>query len=56
VKLGFFESIQIPVPSLKVQDSILEKKQSIVAEIGRLEELLRRTEREIDGMIHQYDS
>lgn len=52
VKLDFFESIQIPVPSLKVQDTILEKTRPTVVEINRLQELLRRTELEIDEMIH----
>jgi type I restriction enzyme M protein len=52
VKLDFFESIQIPIPHLKIQDSILEKKQSIILEINRLQDLLRQTEIKVDAMIH----
>jgi len=52
VKLDFFESIRIPIPSLQVQDTILKKKQSIILEIKRLQESLSQTEIEIDAMIH----
>jgi len=52
VKLEFFESIKIPVPSLDIQDSILSTKESVVSEIKRLQESLREKEIEVDAMIH----
>jgi restriction endonuclease S subunit len=52
VKLGFFESIKIPIPDLEIQKKILDHKQHIIDEIEKLKRKLIVAESQVNKMIH----
>jgi type I restriction enzyme S subunit len=51
VKLDFFESIEVPVPDLSVQRTILLRKRRLMDELERVQQMLSRVDVEIEQMI-----
>jgi type I restriction enzyme M protein len=51
VTLDFFESIEVPVPDLSVQRTILLRKQRLMDELERVQRMLSRVDVEVEQMI-----
>ena len=52
VKMDFFESILIPLPSVAIQSQMLSTKYRLIEEIKRLQNELHQVEVRINAMIH----
>ena len=52
VKLDFFKSIPVPIPSIATQEAILMERYLIQSQIDRLTQLLTKSESDLIEMIH----